>query len=739
MTFSDDESAGSGRTNQSGTSQASSVGASGYYVALTAEMCGATFHSTAGGANAFVCLQVGCRRPNHHAGPRQGAIGAAYTVQRSTKGFKDGVLDSEMPVAQYLALLAREHAEDAAALEDYDGGDDEDTLLADLTPGVPRSTSPWARTLDMILGEKEATPPTPAPMAPSSDKKPRAATTRSKRGGPQGTNVHFSSPLSGTAQANVRPAQLTTAAVQEAKLADLRRQMELLTSQMEPPPVEVPTPPPSAEEVIRLQAQQLEDMATQIQLLQQQRSGPSPSRPPAVPSVGTTRRAAVKPVKSVKPPKPRQRKADPEDSPSSSPPDSDDSLTPPKEVKKYWYGVAFGKWGFDGVFDDKEEARALLDPATSKHLKTRSKAEAWAFVHFHRAARTAKDSPSPPSPTQAPSAPIPVAPEPIPPRADAGYSAPPYVLTGKDTSVKDKEKLFGISLDMSVEELRAQLAPPGLTDGRARDTMELLLDAVSLPGKTSHNAEAEDHQSQMTDSLAELASLGRQEVSGDEIRRDLKWKQSNRNAIRCVKSAEDLLEIQQNVRSLREETLRNIVSSQRTILGREPWSQTTIDSWATGGYVSVLSRHSLDHYINLLQHLNTVSIDLGWEHAKREIDFYVKKWELIRNNSHSRLLALCRIYITLRDGAEMEWQSTKLEGEKVTSLLKWKASVESATGGGGNASSNLFCTKCATILHGASGCPWGNISATKAKQKARDVLKSLGAGTGGVGGEAPDG
>jgi hypothetical protein len=145
----------------------------------------------------------------------------------------------------------------------------------------------------------------------------------------------------------------------------------------------------------------------------------------------------------------------------------------------------------------------------------------------------------------------------------------------------------------------------------------------------------------------------------------------------------------------------------------------------------------LDAYINLLLHLTTISTQLGWDHAKREIDFYCRKWELIRNNSAHRLIAMCRIYITLRDGAEAEWLSPKLEAEKMTTLMQKVAALEGNTRGGGPGVG--FCDKCQTILHGSKNCPWNSLSNGKARAKGKDALKKLAGAAGAADGAVSDG
>jgi hypothetical protein len=140
----------------------------------------------------------------------------------------------------------------------------------------------------------------------------------------------------------------------------------------------------------------------------------------------------------------------------------------------------------------------------------------------------------------------------------------------------------------------------------------------------------------------------------------------------------------------------------------------------------------LEHYLSFLQHLLSASSKFDWEVIKQEMDFYVKKWHVIRTTSASRLSALCQIYVTLRNGYNAQWLSPKLEAEKLASLYQELKALraQGSTGGSGGTPRDLpgFCTKCGTILHGATNCPWSNGGNMKAKEKARQVLRNLGEG-----------
>jgi hypothetical protein len=279
------------------------------------------------------------------------------------------------------------------------------------------------------------------------------------------------------------------------------------------------------------------------------------------------------------------------------------------------------------------------------------------------------------------------------------------------------------------------LPPPGVSKKTAELLGECLLDAVALPGKSSTASELADENATTFQMLVEeLVAVNRQEKLGETTRRDLKWSQSGRNVLKNVKTTEELSEMIQDVIGLREQTLTTLSTSQSTLLSSYQWDSYTVDAWCDGGYITTISRKSLELYTIFLQHLLTASAKFDWDVIKQEIDFYVKKWHFIRTNSASRLSAMCQIYVTLRNAHNAQWLSPKLEAEKMASLYQAFRALRTGgvTGGNGGEGPHRdppgFCSKCSTILHGTTQCPWNNGSNQKAKEKARQVLKNLGEG-----------
>jgi hypothetical protein len=225
-----------------------------------------------------------------------------------------------------------------------------------------------------------------------------------------------------------------------------------------------------------------------------------------------------------------------------------------------------------------------------------------------------------------------------------------------------------------------------------------------------------------------VVSIQRQEFTEQESRRDLKWNKGSQNGLRLVKSEEDLRENLENVLSLEKNALKRVITSQRTTLGKYPWPEIYVEAWSFGGYISVISRLTLSHYISFLNHLIQVSLKNTWETAQKEIDHYHKAFTLIRTNAPSRLVCMCRIYILLRDSHDTSWRTHKLEAEKLTELFQQVQAMDTNGGGTGTASGSKACSKCSTILHGSGPCPWSDLTNTKAKKAARDMMRGWGTG-----------
>jgi hypothetical protein len=288
-----------------------------------------------------------------------------------------------------------------------------------------------------------------------------------------------------------------------------------------------------------------------------------------------------------------------------------------------------------------------------------------------------------------------------------GY--PPVILRSRKDNETEGE-VYGINLEVSKRELTEKLAPPGVPAQMALELSECLIDAVALPGKTGPTTKGDDAVTTMSLSLEAFSRMSRGEgTTGDTIKKDVKWAHTNCNALGKVKTEDKLQQMLHHVQSLRDGFLLHLISSQQTILSAECWDGMTRDAWCNSGYITTISLKAVDLYLALLNHLLKAAGKYAWDLVQTEIAHYLHKWNLIRRNSHLRVLAMCRIYVPLRDGAAAKWLTLEIESEKLGILYKDMLELKRQGGTVTREGVSLFlCPKCDTTLHGKDGCLWGS-------------------------------
>jgi viroplasmin and RNaseH domain-containing protein len=295
---------------------------------------------------------------------------------------------------------------------------------------------------------------------------------------------------------------------------------------------------------------------------------------------------------------------------------------------------------------------------------------------------------------------------------------PPEVLLGSDPSRSDEE-MFEIDVGLGENDLRESLCPPGLTDNSARRMVAEMVDVVALPGMFTGGGDVGDSESSyIGEGLAEL--VNQQASAGGGIRSDLQWRSEKRTSLLAIKSMDMLIERKDTLWGLRDQVLKRMTQATKTACRQSGWTNKgLINSWATGGFLPVMIRRSFYAYVNLHMALYNQGTASGssFKYIETYLQHHGSELRLIRNCAESRLHAMCRIYIYLRDNCKKKWLTERIQMKKNLELL-----------GGSGAGSTNACLHCYTILHlgGTEACPWKSDTDTEARAKGRRALSKLG-------------
>ena len=378
-----------------------------------------------------------------------------------------------------------------------------------------------------------------------------------------------------------------------------------------------------------------------------------------------------------------------------------------------WFGFVKGRLNKYGVV---KTARGLEEHISDTMVvATRpSEEEAWEWVLANR------DGLQPPVSEDLPAK--------EPERMIRNPAGPPSILAGKDKSTKNPDEIFEVPINVDGEELAVSFAPDSVSKEVAKTLSNTLLDVASLPGKT-YLTDRDDVTGEIRDSL--FVVMSQQQSKGDGPPPDLKWHQPSKNAVMACKDEEDLRELKRNVIDVQAQHLRRGKEQQRVLLLKNGFDDIMAHAWSNDGFYTTLNQRGVQYYVDFLDHVIQLCSTQGWEAARVVIEHYTKKWKVIRGNNDSRLVALCQIYVTLRDGHHAGWLHLKLTDKKVNALVVQLQGRQGATTTTPPSATNGtvgWCRKCETVLHGSKGCPWSDQSGADAKKAGKEVLRRLAAG-----------
>jgi hypothetical protein len=82
---------------------------------------------------------------------------------------------------------------------------------------------------------------------------------------------------------------------------------------------------------------------------------------------------------------------------------------------------------------------------------------------------------------------------------------------------------------------------------------------------------------------------------------------------------------------MRDKVIKHMIIAVRNSRKRAGWEDSElIEAWAFGGYITRITRDSLDYYLSLHQHLmGLLSAGAPWDYVKMEQDHHVEELDLI--------------------------------------------------------------------------------------------------------------
>lgn len=252
-----------------------------------------------------------------------------------------------------------------------------------------------------------------------------------------------------------------------------------------------------------------------------------------------------------------------------------------------------------------------------------------------------------------------------------------------------------------------------------------MVDATTLPGRSNRSeTNVEVQVDDITAALRELSG-GLDSKSNMDIRQDTQWKHASRLSLRNITSRDELQELYDTITELQPHVEGYMFMAMDTIFEKYHWGHDIAKYWSQGNLMARVSKDSITFYVDLLGHLMKMDRDHGWAYTKVALDYHSKKLTDIRTTALTRLGALVRIYVYLRDAKAVAFNGPKLQEKRTTSLYEQVASLEQLV----SVATAPKCPKChgSTRVHasGRKNCIFGNCKDGVARAKAAAIEQAF--------------
>jgi hypothetical protein len=228
------------------------------------------------------------------------------------------------------------------------------------------------------------------------------------------------------------------------------------------------------------------------------------------------------------------------------------------------------------------------------------------------------------------------------------------VNAGRDESTGES-KVFEVNLEVPTAVLTT-ITPHGISDDMRRQFSELMLDAVSLPGKfTSCDDQNGGGDGSAGELLGELATAIQAMTNGSVLEGgrgigDTGWKSNTRTACVSIRSYKILFETERTVRSMERMLFRALEGSCRQVLAPLGWSEETMQYFLHNSRFCNLNRAMYSDYLGFLTELlRMYTMFSSFVPVKKALDWYIMRFKMNRSTATSRTLVILRNYVDLRE------------------------------------------------------------------------------------------
>ena len=306
------------------------------------------------------------------------------------------------------------------------------------------------------------------------------------------------------------------------------------------------------------------------------------------------------------------------------------------------------------------------------------------------------------------------------------FTSPPQRTTntnaavmGVDSSLGKDMELFGVNIK-SVNVLERGLAPTGIGKLSTPLFPEQIGDTTAYPRHSHHKTS--ESLGEFVETVTELKNTDRMRQGGTK---DSGWKHKSRNALKNVKSGEDLSAALSNLLEEQHAILETFLGDLESILLGANADESITSQVASTSISYRIGRDTIHSYVNLLTHLAGVHHTRGWEVCSAQLRHHAGKIGLIRNKYRYRIQMVCRVYTYLREGQSSNWMSLKIQNAEISTL---RSQITNQVVDGGQQGYN--CPHCKSALHGGgrTACPWKDKSSSDAKKGAAAFMLRMSTG-----------